>query len=115
MIYILETELLENKPIFFSLTRIFGIGHFQSFLICKKLGLSNNCKLSTLKPDQITKLVKFIENSNLLINSSLRKSKIMLAKNLVQIKAYKGIRRLRGLLIRGQRTHTNAKTVSKIH
>jgi len=80
MIYILETELLENKPIFFSLTRIFGIGHFQSFLICKKLGLSNNCKLSTLKPDQITKLVKFIENSNLLINSSLRKSKIMLAK-----------------------------------
>ncbi len=51
MIYILETELLENKPIFFSLTRIFGIGHFQSFLICKKLGLSNNCKLSTLKPD----------------------------------------------------------------
>ena len=84
------------------------------FLICKKLGLSNNCKLSTLKPDQITKLVKFIENSNLLINSSLRKSKIMLAKNLVQIKAYKGIRRLRGLPIRGQRTHTNAKTASKI-
>ena len=114
MIYILETELLENKPIFFSLTRIFGIGHFQSLLICKKLGLSNNCKLSTLKPDQITKLVKFIENSNLLINSSLRKSKIMLAKNLVQIKAYKGIRRLRGLPIRGQRTHTNAKTASKI-
>jgi small subunit ribosomal protein S13 len=114
MIYILETELLENKPIFFSLTRIYGIGHFQSFSICKKLGLSNNCKLSTLKPDQIVKLVKSIENSNLSINSSLRKSKIMLAKNLIQIKAYRGIRRLRGLPIRGQRTHTNAKTASKI-
>jgi small subunit ribosomal protein S13 len=114
MIYILETELLENKPIFFSLTRIFGIGHLQSFTICKKLGLSSNCKLSTLKPDQIVKLIKFIENSNLLINSSLKKSKIMLAKNLVQIKAYKGIRRLRGLPIRGQRTHTNAKTAYKI-
>jgi small subunit ribosomal protein S13 len=114
MIYILETELLENKPTFFSLTKIFGIGLFQSFLICKKLGLSSNCKLSTLKPDQIVKLVKFIENSNLLINSNLRKSKIMLAKNLVQIKAYKGIRRLHGLPIRGQRTHTNAKTAFKI-
>jgi len=114
MIYILETELLENKPIFSSLSRIFGIGNSQSFSICKKLGLSNNCKLSTLKPDQIVKLVKFIENSNLPINSSLKKSKIMLAKNLVQIKAYKGIRRLRGLPIRGQRTHTNAKTAFKI-
>lgn len=114
MVYILETELLENKPIFFSLTRIYGIGHFQSFSICKKLGLSNNCKLSTLKPDQIIKLVKSIENSNLSINSSLRKSKIMLAKNLIQIKAYRGIRRLRGLPVRGQRTHTNAKTASKI-
>ena len=114
MVYILETELLENKPIFFYLTRIYGIGHFQSFSICKKLGLSNNCKLSTLKPDQIIKLVKSIENSNLSINSSLRKSKIMLAKNLIQIKAYRGIRRLRGLPVRGQRTHTNTKTASKI-
>lgn len=70
--------------------------------------------MSTLKSDQIVKLAKFIENSNLLINSNLKKSKIMLAKNLVQIKAYKGIRRLRGLPIRGQRTHTNAKTASKI-
>jgi len=36
MIYILETELPENKSIYFSLTKIFGIGKFQSFLICKK-------------------------------------------------------------------------------
>ena len=59
------------------------------------------------------KLVKFAENSNLLINSNLKKEKIILAKKLVQIKAYRGIRRLRGLPIRGQRTHTNAKTASK--
>ena len=77
MIYILETELLENKTIFFAFTRILGIGHLQSFTICKNLGLSNNCKLSTLKPDQIVKLIKFIENSNLLINSSYKKSKII--------------------------------------
>jgi len=113
MIYILETELLENKSVYFSLTKIFGINRTQSFLICKKLGLSYNYKLSMLTPDQSIKLVKFIESLNILINNNLRKSNIMLAKNLVQIKAYKGLRRLRGLPIRGQRTHTNAKTASK--
>lgn len=113
MIYILETNLLESKSVYFSLTEIFGIGQFQSFLICKKVGLSYNCKLSQLTPDQIVNLIKFIENLNLLINSNLKKEKIILAKKLVQIKAYRGIRRLRGLPIRGQRTHTNAKTASK--
>ena len=113
MIYILETKLLENKSIYFSLTKVLGVGQSQSFLICKKLGLSSNCKLAYLTPDQIVKLIKFTENLNLLINSNLKKSKILLAKNLVQIKAYRGIRRLRGLPVRGQRTHTNAKTASK--
>jgi len=80
MIYILETNLLEDKSVYFSLTNIFGIGQFQSFLICKKLGLSYNCKLSKLTPDQVVKLVKWIENLNLLINSNLKKEKTILAK-----------------------------------
>lgn len=113
MIYLLETKLLENKSIYFSLTKIFGLGQFQSFLICKKFGLSHNCSLSKLTPDQIIQLIKFIESLSLLINSNLKKSKIILAKKLVEIKAYKGIRKLKGLPVRGQRTHTNAKTASK--
>lgn len=115
MIYILETELLENKSVFFSLTKIFGINQHQSFLICKNLGLSYNCTLSNLTVDQVLNLVKFIENSNLSINGDLKKSNILLAKKLVQIKAFRGIRRLRKLPVRGQRTHTNAKTASKFH
>ena len=79
----------------------------------KQTGDPTNCTLSMLTPDQSLKLIKFIENLNLLINNNLKKSKIMLAKKLVQIKAYKGIRKLRGLPVRGQRTHTNAKTASK--
>jgi small subunit ribosomal protein S13 len=113
MIYILETELLENKSVFFSLTKIFGINQSQSFLICKTLGLSYNCTLSKLTPDQILNLIKFVEKSNLLINGNLKRLNIMLAKKLIQIKAYKGLRKLHGLPIRGQRTHTNAKTASK--
>ena len=114
MIYILETELPENKSIYFSLTKIFGIGKFQSDLICKKIGLSHNSKLSELTSNQIIKLIKLIENSSILINSNLRKYKITLINKLIQIKTYKGIRRLRGLPVRGQRTHTNAKTASRI-
>jgi small subunit ribosomal protein S13 len=112
MLYILETELSENKSIYFSLIKVLGIGKFQSFLICKKIGFSLNCKLSTLKPSQIIKLVKFIETAKIPINNTLKKYKTILIKKLTQIKTYKGIRRLRGLPVRGQRTHTNAKTAS---
>ena len=59
------------------------------------------------------KLIKFIDNLSILTNNNLKKSRIMLAKTLIEIKSYKGIRRLRGLPIRGQRTHTNARTASK--
>lgn len=114
MAYIFETELRENNSIYYSLTNIFGIGKSQSFLICKKLGFLQNSKLAMLTSDQILKLIKVIENSNILINNDLRKSKIILVNKLIQIKAYKGIRRLRGLPVRGQRTHTNATTASKI-
>ena len=114
MLYILETELSENKSIYFSLTKVLGIGKFQSFLICKKIGLSLNCKLSNLTPSQILRLVKFIEASKISINNTIIKHKTILIKRLTQIKTYKGIRRLRGLPIRGQRTHTNAKTASRV-
>jgi small subunit ribosomal protein S13 len=114
MLYILETELPENKSVYFSLTNVFGLGKFQSFSICKKIGLSNNCKLSKLTANQTIKLLKLIETSNVSINNTLKKYKITLLKKRTQIKSYKGIRQLRGLPIRGQRTHTNAKTASKI-
>jgi len=113
MVYILDAEILENKSIYFSLTKVFGIGQYQSSLACKRLGLASNCKLNKLTSDQTVNLIKSIENSKLLINNNLKKSKMMIAKKLIQIKAYKGIRKLRGLPIRGQRTHTNAKTASK--
>jgi len=115
MIFILETELLEKKSVYFSLTSIFGINKSQAIFICKKLGLSYNCKLSILTSEQTVKLIKFIENLNLLINYDLKKSNILLAKKQIQIKTFKSIRKLRGLPVRGQRTHTNGKTAAKIY
>lgn len=114
MVYILETKLFENKSIVFALNSIYGIGRYQSFIICKKLGFSTNFKVKNLSEEQIKKLLEIIYNSNLMITSDLKNLKNLILKNLVSIKSQRGLRRIRGLPIRGQRTHTNARTAKKI-
>jgi small subunit ribosomal protein S13 len=113
MVYLFESEISENKPIFISLTKIYGIGCFTGILICKKLGFSKNLKIKDLSKEQIVKLVKTIEFLKLNIASDLKKSNLLGFKNLVTIKSYKGLRRNQGLPVRGQRTHTNAQTAKK--
>ena len=113
MIYIFETEISNSKTVQFSLKQIYGLGKYQTLIICKKLGLSKNLKTSNLTNDQILKLIKIIENSNLKIKSELKKLQIFNLKELVNIKCYKGLRRIKGLPVRGQRTHTNSKTTKK--
>ena len=113
MIYIFETEILNLKPVKFSLQKIYGLGKYQTNIICKQLGFTNNLKIHNLTNDQIFKLVKLIEDSNLKITTELKKSQILALKELVEIKAYKGLRRINGLPVRGQRTHTNARTAKK--
>nr|YP_009329908.1 ribosomal protein S13 [Didymosphenia geminata]API83099.1 ribosomal protein S13 [Didymosphenia geminata] len=114
MIYILEKELEENEYINFALKKIYGIGSHHSDLICKKLGFSNNIKIKTLSKDQISKIVKLIDILNLKIGSELTKINSLKLKNFVNIKSYRGLRRLQGLPVRGQRTHTNAKTSKRV-
>ena len=110
MIYIFETEILNNKPLIFSLQKIYGLGKKNSCLICKQLGFSNNLQTSKLSNDQISKLIKAIEKSDLIITNELRKLQAFSLRNLIDIKSYKGLRRLNGLPVRGQRTHTNSRT-----
>lgn len=110
MIYLLETELPKNKSVLFALSNIYGIGKSQSIIICRRLGFSTNCKIVDLTNDQINELVKLIENSELTFSNDLKKLQAIFLKKLVNIKSYKGLRKIQGLPIRGQRTHTNAKT-----
>lgn len=114
MIYIFETELKENKPIYLSLTHIYGIGKNKSLLICKKLGFSKSVKVNDLNKNKIKEIIKTCETLNYTLASDLKKTKNLILKKLIAIKSYKGLRRLRGLPVRGQRTHTNAKTSRKI-
>ena len=113
MIYIFETEISNNKSLIFSLQKIYGLGKNNSNLICKKLGFSKNLKTSELSSSQISKLVKAVEKSELLITNKLRKSQVFSLRNLVNIKSYKGLRRLKSLPVRGQRTYTNSKTARR--
>jgi small subunit ribosomal protein S13 len=114
MIYILETKLYENNSIFFELKNIYGIGNSKSSDICKKLGFAKNLKVKNLTEDQIKRLLKVADNSNLIITSDLKKFKNLILKNLISIKSYRGLRRIKGLPVRGQRTHTNSRTSRKI-
>jgi len=113
MLYIFESELPESKSVNCSLRYIYGIGKFQSKLICKKAGLSLNYKTKNLKPKQKTLLIKIIKNLSLPISSDLKKIIALNNLRLTSIKSYKGLRKKNGLPIRGQRTHTNAKTARK--
>jgi small subunit ribosomal protein S13 len=113
MIYIFETEILNLKLIKISLQKIYGIGNFQAILVCKQLGFASNLKTFSLTNDQILKLIKLIENSNLIITNNLKKLQLLNLKNLIDIKCYRGLRKLKGLPVRGQRTHTNGKTAKK--
>ena len=113
MLYLLETNLPDHKPIFFALTRVHGIGKDTAFFICKKLGFSMNLKVKNLTQEQIVEILQLIDALNLSLNNELKKLKSMSLKKLINIKSYRGLRRVRGLPVRGQRTHTNAKSAKK--
>lgn len=113
MLYLLETNLPENKSVFFALTYIYGIGNSTAFYICKKLGFSTNLKIKDLTQDQILEILQIIDSMDLVLNNELKKLRSLSLKNLIQIKSYRGLRRVRGLPVRGQRTHTNAKSARK--
>ena len=67
-----------------------------------------------MSEEQIKKLLNLVESSNIVIASDLKKVKNLILKNLVFIKSYRGLRKIKGLPIRGQRTHTNGRTARKI-
>ena len=113
MLYLLETNLPENKSVHFALTRIYGIGRTTASNICKKLGFSVNLKIKDLTQEQITEILQVVDSSNLLLNNELKKFRSITLKKLISIKTYRGLRRVRGLPVRGQRTHTNAKSARK--
>lgn len=114
MIYLFESKLPETKSIYFALKRIYGIGKNRAFLICKKVGFSYNIKVKNLSSSQVNQILKLVESLNFVLANDLKRSELLTKQKLVSIKSYRGLRRKQGLPMRGQRTHTNAKTSKRI-
>ena len=114
MVYLFESKLSDTKSVYFGLTSIYGIGKTRSFLICKKVGLSLNLKIKDLSSSQINQISKVVESSGYILANDLKRLLLLSKQRLISIKSYRGLRRKKGFPVRGQRTHTNAKTAKKI-
>ena len=114
MIFLFESELPENKSVNFALKHVYGLGKYQANILCKKLGFSKNFKINELSKEQLETIVFLITNTpDLTITVNLKKLKLSKRKNLISMKSYRGLRLKQGLPVRGQRTHTNARTSRK--
>jgi len=111
--YIFESEISEKKSILFALMQIEGLGRKNSSLICKKLGFSINYKTKNLSKKQITEIIALVELLKIKVSSDLKRANQSIIKTLLLIKCYRGLRLYQNLPVRGQRTHTNAKTARK--
>ena len=114
MIYLFESKLPETKSVHFALRYVYGIGTGKSVFICKKLGFTSNFKIKNLSESQVNRIVKLVELLDLSVANDLRRLNLLASQKLVSIKSYRGLRRRKGLPVRGQRTHTNAKTAKRV-
>lgn len=112
MIYILNTEIPDKKPLNISLKKIFGINYKKSSEICSYFGISKKTKVKFLTFEMKNQIIKYVEN-NIIIGDDLKQNLIRMKENQIRIKSYKGIRAKFKLPRRGQRTHTNAKTTKR--
>ena len=107
--YILNTEIKNHKKAKTAMTSIYGIGNKNAQKICKEFGIADKALFKDLGPDKINRIVNFIEE-NYPHGRLFKESKIKSIKNLAEIRTVRGIRHRNKLPVRGQRTHTNART-----
>ena len=109
MARIAGVDLPPNKRIEIGLTYIYGIGRSQANNILKAAGVNLDTKVRELNDDETNKIRKIIEEQ-FRVEGDLRKEISMNIKRHIEMGSYRGLRHRRGLPVRGQRTHTNART-----
>ncbi len=102
-------DIPREKHIVIALTYIFGIGRSIAKKILADLNIDAARKTKDLTEDEIVKIRTYIDN-NFKVEGDLRREVTQNIKRLIEINSYRGIRHKRGLPVRGQRTHTNART-----
>jgi small subunit ribosomal protein S13 len=98
-----------NKRVLISLRYIFGIGPKNAKVICDQLGIPDERRVNQLTDDEVLKIRELIDREYR-VEGDLRREQAMNIKRLMDLGCYRGLRHRKGLPVRGQRTHTNART-----
>jgi len=107
---ILGVDIRADKRIDIALRDIYGVGPVNSKEILTKANSAPNIRARDLSDQQLSQIVHAIQDGKYVIEGDLRREIGLDLKRLQAIKCYRGIRHLRGLPVRGQRTQTNART-----
>jgi small subunit ribosomal protein S13 len=109
MARIAGVDVPNHKQARIGLTYIYGIGDSRAAKILKEADIDPVAKVGTLDEDQLNRIRQVIEKEGQ-IEGDLRKEISLNIKRLIEIQSYRGLRHRRSLPVRGQRTHTNART-----
>ena len=102
-------DIPREKQVGTSLTYIYGIGRSTATAVCEATGIDSATRVRDLTDDEVAKIRSFID-SDLRVEGDLRREVSQDIKRKMEIGCYQGLRHRRGLPVRGQRTHTNART-----
>lgn len=109
MARIAGVDLPRDKRLEIGLTYIYGIGLTRAQNICAETGVDPDTRIRQLTDDEVTRIRRYIE-ATFEVEGDLRREVQQNIKRKIEIGSYQGIRHRRGLPVRGQRTHTNART-----
>ena len=109
MARIAGVDLPLGKRIQIGLTYIYGIGRSRATKICEEAKINLNTKVKDLSEEEAVRIRNILQRDGM-VEGDLRKAVSMDIKRLMEIGSYRGLRHRRGLPVRGQRTHTNART-----
>jgi small subunit ribosomal protein S13 len=110
MARIMGVEVPPAKRIDIALRYIYGIGPSNAKVILEKAGIDGGVRAKDLSEQQLSQIVHAIQDGKYVVEGDLRREVGLNLKRLQAIKCYRGLRHLRGLPVRGQRTQTNART-----
>ncbi len=109
MARIFGVDLPREKRVEIGLTYIYGIGRTTASKLCAETGVDPSTRVKDLTEDEVTRLRDAIDGK-IMVEGDLRREQSQNIKRLMEIGCYRGLRHRKGLPVRGQRTHTNART-----
>ena len=109
MARIAGVDLPRQKRVEIGLTYIYGIGVARSNSVLKKAGIDASVRVKDLSEEEVSRIAKILDGEGS-VEGDLRKDVAMNIKRLMEVGSYRGLRHRRNLPVRGQRTHTNART-----